>query len=269
MRLGAIILKLRWEETSFDNFIGGAAELQEILANIQRGTLTRDQAFVIPADEEGEDNDYESDINQAIIERFSVICIIKNDNRRSDPYGIIAYEKLHNIRLELMNSLLRWEPPDAEGFITYRRGKLIDLNPAYLWYAYDFSYSTRLVGKEVTEIARDPHTELIYEISIAMGKMKSGQKVDDKFTGKTLDELLALIPDPEAPVDFNTIYANMVESPSADLPHLGDLPLQDGFPNVTIPDIAQFIDMTKHPGDGAFAPGFGTGYKLKTTLEGE
>ena len=67
--------------------------------------------------------------------------------------------------------------------------------------------------------------------------------------------------DRSALADFDTIYANIIKAPDARLPHTGDLPLDDGYPDVTLPtDMATWVDLKDDPRHGAFWLGFGSGF---------
>lgn len=257
MRIGGIILKLRWEKTYFKNYVGGAVEFNMAL---NQGNVLQDSLFVIPGKEETEANQYDSGLNQKITENFSVVVCLKNDNNQSDKLGMISYERLHNKRSEIFKALIGWNLPYSESFIYYAGGDLLQIDPSYIWYRYDFAYTVRLEDTLIQTTDREIQTETIFEIAKEIAKEESGEENAGIYTGKTVEEILSLIPDKESPEAFNTIYMNLIQSPSEDLPYTGELPLPDGFPDVSLPNMAQWIDMTKHPDDGSFYKSFGKGF---------
>lgn len=231
MKIGKIVLKIRAADTTFGNYIGGSAELNNALEH----TLRREMAFVIPLAESAELNDYDSGINQIITERFGVIVALRNDTTDKDKQGITAYDRLFDIRSELFRAILGWYMNEAESLIYYRGGSLVGFDGAYLWYQFEFEYNTRVASRG---------TELRYADVI----LNSADEDED-----------------QAPDDFNLIYANMILAPNEELPYTGDLPLPDGYPDVLIPDMAQAIDMDTDPGAGAFGKGFVTAFDFYNT----
>lgn len=227
MRIGEIVLKLRLADTRFNNLIGGAAELNLAIDN----TLKQDMAFVIPLAENCPSNEYDSGINQKITERFGVIVALGNDNSQADKTGITSYDLLHTVRGEIFKALLGWKIDGAESLVYYRGGRVLDITGAYLWYQFEFEFETRILNY---------YTE---------DELNDTDGVDMGVAG--LD-------------DFNTIYTNIILSPSADLPYTGELPLSDGYPNVVLPDNAQWLDLTENPNAGDFGKGFGSGFDFYT-----
>ena len=219
MKIGYLATLLRAGNTTFKNMVGGAAELETALKN----TLIVDMAFVIPLIERAAANQYQNNIDQRLTERFGILCALKNDTTDKDKLGIIAYDRLHEIRNELFSVFLGKEIPEASGKMYYVGGSLKSINAGYLWYQFEFEYPAIL-----NDCGLQTHP------------------VDDT----------------EVPVSFNTIYTNYMLSPSADLPHTGGLPLADGFPDVTIPDQAQWIDLTEDPREGDFSGGFSTAFTI-------
>jgi hypothetical protein len=229
MRIGQIVLKLRLANTSLGNFISGAGDLASAYAS----TLRREMAFVIPLAERATDNQYDNGLIQTLTERFGVIVALSNDVSQADKTGITAFDKLHNIRSELFQAILNIELTDTCSSIYYVGGSLLDINPTYLWYQFEFEFKSRIVSNI------DGVADL------------ENRVVDDRKQRSQLE-------------DFNTIYANYILSPSADLPYSGQLPLADGFPNVVLPDQSQYIDLTKDPDDGAFGCAFASAFKIDT-----
>jgi hypothetical protein len=145
MKLGTIALRIRAAETSFENRVAGAAELALALA----GTLEQEVAFVIPLAESSPANTYDNGINQILTERFGVVVALKNDVSQADKTGLLAHDRLHDIRQELFNCLLGWYITGAESLVYYGAGRLLDINRAWLWYQFEFEFTTRLTDEDL------------------------------------------------------------------------------------------------------------------------
>jgi len=255
MRIGAIVLKLRIAQTHFKNFIGGSSEMQHA-----RNQTLVESAFVVPLIESAEENKTDSDVEQKLTERFAVIVALKNDRKLSDRYSFVAIDMLHDIRNQFFTALLGWEMPDAESKMRYRGGQILDVRRDFLWWQFEFEFDSRIERDALTIKGVEAQTEDIFNASITVSRQQAGLQTNDDFTGKTAEEIQAVIRDPDVPFDFNTLYAQFLQAPSADLPFDGTLPREDGFPDVFIPDMAQFIDMKDHPDDGDYGLGFATAF---------
>lgn len=140
MNLGAVILQLRAAGTSFGNRIGGSAEF----AIASEMPLEQEYAFVLQVGESCAPNQYDSAINQKLVERVSVVVVLFNDSSKLEQAGFTAYSRLASVRTELFTALLGWQPPDAESLMYYAGGKLMEVNRAWLWYSFEFEASSRL-----------------------------------------------------------------------------------------------------------------------------
>lgn len=236
MRIVPIILRLRAADTRFKNNIGGSAELD--LA--RRNTLKKDMAFVIPLNEDVAANQNDNEINQTITERFSVIIALANDSSQADKTGIIAYDLLHEVRSQVFRALLGWEIYGSDSMIYYAGGQLLNIHAAYLWYQFDFEYRVRVVGF-------DGYCDL------------EGSQLDLEGELREKTQISQL---PE----LKQIYTNYILWPSADLPHEGDLPLDDNYPDVELPDMATIVNIDDDPNPGAFDRGFGSGFDFYRIL---
>ncbi len=211
MKLGKIALKIRTANTRFGNQVCGTVELDLALKN----TLITEAAFVVPLGETVPINAYDNSINQEITERFGVICAVKMDGKQSDKTGITAYDALYDVRDELFGALLGWQLQEAESIVYYKGASIIGVDAAWLWYQYEFEYVSRVLSQ---------------------GTDRRSAIVVTNQTNEDEDDPLYL---------FNKLYANFIVAPSDDLPYTGELPLDDGYPDVVIPDIAQMIDYDK------------------------
>jgi hypothetical protein len=231
MKLGPIVLKLRAANTRFNNFIGGAAELETALSN----TLRKEMAFVIPLnDATSGGNTQGNTVFQYITERFAIIAAISNDSSAKDKTGLTAYDNVNDIRAEFLSAIYGWKPTGAYDPIIYMGGKLLGLDRAYLWYQFEFEYKEEISNGYCFET--NTNTD---------GVAPDGNPLDR-----------------QAFPDFDTLYVNYKLAPSADLPYEGSLPLDDGFPDVSIPDNAQWIDFKENPDDGSFFKSFASAFKI-------
>lgn len=244
MKVGKIALKIRDANTDFGDYVAGSAELDLAIS----GTLIREMAFVIPLIENAEANTYDSGLMQMLIERFGVVVALKNDSTQSDKLGIIAYDRLHDIREQMFNCLLGWEIPEAESLIYYRGGRLLDLNSAWLWYQFEFEYEGRI---GMTKRQQALQTDIGADDSSS--KIESYARIVYGLQERDVN------PD-EIPANFDTIYANYMLGQDTRLPYEDDLPISDSFPNVEIPEMTQWIDLTDDPRAGGFSRGFGSGF---------
>jgi hypothetical protein len=140
MKVGPIVLKLRLQNTRFENRIGGAAELAAAMTY----TLQKEMAFVVQMAETTSANNYDAGINQVINERFAVIVALDNAISDKDKLGLTAYDTLFDIRAEIFHAILGWQMPDAESLVSYAGGRVVRVDRAYLWYQFEFLVSTRI-----------------------------------------------------------------------------------------------------------------------------
>ena len=158
MKLGPIVLKLRLQNTRFRENIAGAAELALAIKN----TLMKEAAFVIPLDETCARNNYDSGINQKYFEKFAVVVAIRNDLSIRDHTGITSYDLLHDVRAEIFKAILGLQISTSESLIYYSGGKLLDINPAYLWYQFEFEMESRLTNEDGVDEGYTDNLEEIY-----------------------------------------------------------------------------------------------------------
>ena len=239
MKLGQIIFRIRNDKTYFGNQVGGAIELD--LAVTQ--TLKKDTAFVIPLIDDAGPNGYDTGTTQKIIERFGVVVALAMDSKQSDKLGFVAYDQLHEIRNQLIGALVGWVPIDADSQVSYRGGRLLDINNAYVWWQFEFEYNSR-IGQ-----SKNPDGSINPRVAIQ----------ESHFD------------DTEIPVDFNTLYMQLITTPDARVPYIdefgnpGLLPYDDDFPGVNIPNVSNWIDFTKNPNAGAFVKAFASGFNVDYT----
>lgn len=253
MRVGEIVLRLRNNQNKigytssngtfypyFGDMIAGAAELDLAV----RETLRGDMAFVVPLFADAGRNDLDNSINQKMYERFAVVVALANDKSQREKTGVVAFDQTHDIRECLINVLVGWQPSGSEGLVFYRGERNIMVTNAYLFYQFEFEYANRIVQNVLT--SEDPQTGEVTQVVIT------------HTTTNTFDY-------DEQAYDWEAIYANFILSPSTRLPYKGKLPLDDGYPNVSLPDnMAQHINMNNYPENGAFWRSFGSGFDRYT-----
>ena len=211
MKLGKIALKIRLANTDFGSNVAGAAELDLALKN----TLLVESAFVIPLDDNVSENKEENTVNQTITERFGVVCGIKCDTNQSDKTGLKAYDRLHDIRGQLFRAILGWQLKEAESIISYAGGSTQGIDGAWLWYQFNFQYTSRV------------HS---------YGTLFRYCDIEENNTNENENWEVG---------SFEKLYANFILADDERLPYTGSLPVPDGYPDVLIPNIALMIDFTE------------------------
>jgi hypothetical protein len=155
MKIGKLILRMRQKQANYErrdiepifgNFVGGSVDL----AAAMNSPAARDLCFVIPLGGSiATQSSNDDSINQLLVERFGVVVCLKVDEANGDNYGIVAYDRLHDIREQVMGAFLGWQVAEAESLIRYRGESLLDYDTAYLWYQFEFEYDARLLCKTI------------------------------------------------------------------------------------------------------------------------
>lgn len=158
MNIGNVILQIRGAATRFGNRVTGSAELS--LA--QEFPLKEESAFVVQIADSAPANDLDSGINQLMTERIAVIVALRNDTSKKDLLGFQAANIVDTVRNELFVALLGWPPPDAEGLMYYAGGQVISVDPAWLWYQFNFEATTRLQALYDPNAGALPYLEQIF-----------------------------------------------------------------------------------------------------------
>lgn len=142
MRLGQIALRLRARAIpDFGNRIFGAAEF----AAAQEYSIKDETAFIIPLVESDQgDNKFDNSINQMVNERVGIVVALKNDTATTQKLGLGAFDRIWAIRQKLFCILLGWRPPETEMPMYYKGGRLLDMNPAWIWYQFEFQQETHI-----------------------------------------------------------------------------------------------------------------------------
>jgi hypothetical protein len=227
MKIGSIVLLLRLANiNSFENYIGGAAQLE--LAT--QGTLTRNMMFVVPVSEDANDSIQDTGVVQQLTESFCVVVALKNDTDPTDLTGLTAYDSLHDIREQLIKWLVGLDIGYASP-ISFKGGKLLAIDPSFLWYEYDFS------------------------LKLTVGTDEGGYGYIE--TGTVEDRMM-----PGELPDFNSISTQYVYSPGVKWDAIKEIMRQKGthLPlAASLPDMSTWVDMSK-PYTGGFNAGYFVGF---------
>lgn len=265
MRIGPLVLKLRLSQTRFGNRVGGTAELD--LAT--KHPLTKEMAFVVPLAEEAPINKDESGINQEITEQFGVIVAITNDSYQQDKSGLTSYDQLHDVRTEIFDAFLGWEVSWAESMIYYRGGSILLVDSAYLWFMFRFEFTSRLLQKG--------NDVMITGAGLSIRDIISINTIEDANTNNPNSPLRRRTTGMNAKGQFDlsslpawdTIYINYILGSDVRLydGSIHGLPLADGFPDVQLPNQAQWLDLTVDLDAGDFWRAFAKAFKVYTKEE--
>ena len=235
MKIGKLILRARMKQAAlarrglqhtFDNYIGGSVEL----AKAQQIPAQRDLCFIVPLGGSAETSNTVNYVDQILYERFAAIVCLKSDAVPTDEYGVVVYDRLHDIRDELLSAFVGWQLAEAEGVIMYKGESLLDYDSAYLWYQFEFEYPARVLQRTIADasgINADGTGSADYVDAGIEDNGWQDTEIEEAKQFKTLYTQYVLVPDAEGRI------------PKA--PGQG-LPLPDGFPDVRIPNIAQWVD---------------------------
>lgn len=122
-----IVERLRLEVPRL-RLVGGAAQL----ARARDGVTTLPAAFVLPAAETGEGNQFGNQIvQQRVTGDFVVLLAVRN---LADGEGAAALESLKPVRDAVREALLGWQPRADADNLEFVRGDLIDFPDDLLWW---------------------------------------------------------------------------------------------------------------------------------------
>lgn len=228
MKIGKLILRMRQKQANlkergmqatFGNFVGGSIELSQA----QMIPAQRDVCFIVPVGASAEASSYEGGVDQLLYERFSALVCLKVDTTLNDEYGIVVYDRLHDIRNEVMAAFLGWRLAESEDVITYKGESLIDYNNAYLWYQFEFEYPARVLSRTIFDSRSEDDADYV-----------DGGVEENELQDIKIEEIK----------EFNKIYSQVKLVPNDEIP-IGpnqDLPLDDSFPDVRMPNIGFWIE---------------------------
>lgn len=237
MRISPIVYRLRESNTMFEKRVFSILELEQIR---HAPGIREDMAFVFQVLDRAEKNTSDASIGQTLTERFAVVIVLANDESQADKLGFLAGDKIHVARSQIFRALLGKRYRENTGPIMYLEGQLLPINPSYVWYQYDFEFDAT-----ITENVEEGYADI------------EGSELE------TAEQLMGLeIPNEAAPL--KRMFTDYILSPSEDLPSTEDLPI-NGV-DVSIPDMAQYIDESDDKNPGAFSRGFASGYDFYRIL---
>lgn len=150
MDIEKVIFQLRESAPLFGGNVAGAAAYANAVDS--QGWLPQPAAYVIPLDDDAENNTQETGFYQLVTERIGVIVDFYNG---ADRRGQTASEQLLAVRYAIYRAILNWRPDfdplkpfnpqnrEARG-IFYVGGRLLDFDRARLFYQFEFGLETTL-----------------------------------------------------------------------------------------------------------------------------
>lgn len=143
MKLEPIIQALRLRCPSFVGRVAGAAEWRGLP---EKAALPVPAAFVVPLDDNPDDNRSKTGYQQVVRETVAVIVALSNE---SDERGQGATVEMHDIRAELWRALLGWEPAEDYDGLQYEGGQLLAMDRARIWFQFEFSAEMEIGGTDL------------------------------------------------------------------------------------------------------------------------
>lgn len=136
MKTGPVIARIKATMAArFGTRVGGTAEF--VGARDSQDTMAVPHAFVMTLPDEPTEPLTVSNNTQAIDDRLCVIVAVSNT---ADPRGQNADDQLDDIRTELLDALMNWEPGDPlfHSALIYDGFENIELTRARLWRRFNF-----------------------------------------------------------------------------------------------------------------------------------
>lgn len=133
MKISPLIAAIRQRCPMFDSRVAGASEFKPLPENAKLGLPA---AYVIPLDDNPDENRSQTDYWQQITDAFAVVIIVSNTQ---DARGQSSVDAVEHARAELWRALLGWSPEEKYEGIVYQGGNLLDMNRAHLYYQFEFS----------------------------------------------------------------------------------------------------------------------------------
>lgn len=134
MNINIVIAQLRARAPLFEQRVGGAAKFEGILP--EAANLRMPAAYVLPLDEQPQEQSSKNGYQQTVSERFAVVVAMSNvlDERGQKPTV-----DLDTIRKALFRALLGFQPGEDYDVIAFEGGELLHLDRARLYYQFEFS----------------------------------------------------------------------------------------------------------------------------------
>lgn len=134
MKISPLIAAIRQRCPMFGGRVAGASEFKPLAENSKLGLPA---AYVIPLDDNAEENRSQTDYWQKITDAFAVVVVVNNTQ---DARGQASVDVIEEAREALWKALNGWSPDEKKyDGITYQGGNLLDMNRAHLYYQFEFS----------------------------------------------------------------------------------------------------------------------------------
>lgn len=143
MKIEPIVQALRLRCPSFGGRVAGAAEFRGLP---EKAALPVPAGFVVPLDDNPEDNRSNVGYRQAVRERFAVIVALSNS---ADERGQGAAADVHDIRAELWRALLGWPPAEDYDGLQYDGRQLLAMDRARIWFQFEFSAEMEIGSDDI------------------------------------------------------------------------------------------------------------------------
>lgn len=153
MILSTIINQLKTNCPTFVNRVAGAAEYTVLK---DATSMTLPAAFVVPLDDDAEQNRSQTGYWQTVNDSFAVVVVLAN---QADERGQAAYDNLHTLRAELWAALLGFKPSAEYDRIEYQGAQLLSLDRYRLDYQFEFNAQLDIDQAQTwqgAEIAAEP-----------------------------------------------------------------------------------------------------------------
>ncbi len=142
MKLSPVIAELRRRCPVFAKRVYGAAEFAAIDAST---VLQMPCAYVLPLGESADAFRLDTDYRQGVEQSFGVVVYVKTG---ADEAGLMAYDKVEEIKDELMRAIAGWCPTEDVDEVIYEGASILDLNRARLAVQFEFNVSYDIVDSE-------------------------------------------------------------------------------------------------------------------------
>ena len=142
MKLSPVIAELRRRCPTFSKRVYGAAEFVAIDTST---VMQMPCAFVLPLGESAEQFQLNTNYRQGVEQSFGVVVYVAN---AADEVGLVAYDKVEEIKDELMRAIAGWCPTDDVDEVIYEGASILDLNRARLAVQFEFNVSYDIVDSE-------------------------------------------------------------------------------------------------------------------------
>lgn len=156
IRPSLLIAALRARCPVFADRVVGAAQFKVLT---EATALDLPAAFVIPLDDQPQDDMAINDVRQSVRNSFGVVVAVSNV---ADEPGRTSTDAIWQIKRDLFAALLGWRPTDEHNGITYEGGTLVALDRARLWWQFEFGAEMQLGpedGWQQTELGLLPGFE--------------------------------------------------------------------------------------------------------------